>query len=174
MFFRQTSERVVNFSYGKELKQKNRGGQNVIGHDNHSRVDVIVGEKVKVTIGKRKDEKINIFLNEEWFLLFQHPQMSTLFYEWVRHNDEVAELCFGDTSDDVDLDKEELGHTTIAHTVKKDVRLNIGGGGEITVDVHVNERGHLLFHGMDIERFECYGCLHEKDLFEMQLIDDGE
>ena len=148
----------------------------MIGHDNHSRVDVVVGEKVKVTIGKRLDEKINIFLNEEWFLLFQHPQMSTLFYEWVRYSDEVAELRFSDNGDDVveDVNTEEVGHTTIAHTVQKDVRLNTGGGGEITVDVHVNEKGHLLFHGMDIEKFECYGCLHEKDLFEMQLIADGE
>lgn len=144
----------------------------MIGHDNHSRVDVVIGEQVKITIGERKNEEINIFLNEEWFLLFQYPQMSKLFYEWVWHSDEIAELCFADDGDDVDTTSS--GHTTIAHTVKKDVRLNIGGGGDITVDIYVNECGHLLFHGLDIERFECCGCLHEKDLFEMQLIADGE
>lgn len=61
-------------------------------------------------------------------------------------------------------------HTRIGKTLARDVKLNLGGGAEATVNIHLNEEGFLLVEGLGLDNFE-YGIdHHDKDLIEIQIL----
>lgn len=61
-------------------------------------------------------------------------------------------------------------HSRISSTLAKDVRLNLGGGAEATVNLHLNEEGFLLIEGLDMDEFNFGVEVHHKNLMEFQIL----
>jgi hypothetical protein len=45
-------------------------------------------------------------------------------------------------------------HGRIGQTIAKGVKLNLGGGAEAVVDLHLNEEGFLLIDGLGLDQFD--------------------
>jgi hypothetical protein len=65
-------------------------------------------------------------------------------------------------------------HSRISKTIAKDVKLNLGGGAEATVNLHLNEEGFLLIEGLGIPAFNYEWHWHkdekDNDLVELQIL----
>lgn len=60
-------------------------------------------------------------------------------------------------------------HTRISQTLAKDVKLNLGGGASVTINLHLNEEGFLLFEGLG-EDFQYAMMVHDENLTELQIL----
>lgn len=61
-------------------------------------------------------------------------------------------------------------HSRIESTIAKAVKLNLGGGAEAIVDLHLNEEGYLLIEGIGLDYVDYGVYSHSKDLLEIQLL----
>jgi len=61
-------------------------------------------------------------------------------------------------------------HSRISSTLAKDVRLNLGGGAEVTVNLHLNEEGFLLIEGLGMKAFNFGFDVHHENLAELQIL----
>jgi hypothetical protein len=69
-------------------------------------------------------------------------------------------------------------HGRISQTIAKGVKLNLGGGAEEIVDLHLNEEGFLLIDGLGLESFDYGWYWHKLDngeyRVELQLLYPSE
>ncbi len=61
-------------------------------------------------------------------------------------------------------------HTRIDKTLAKDVKLNLGGGTETTVNLHLNEEGFLLIENLGLDPFDYRWFVHDESLAELQIL----
>jgi hypothetical protein len=54
-------------------------------------------------------------------------------------------------------------HGRIGETIAKGVKLNLGGGAEAIVDLHLNEEGFLLIDNLGVDQFDYSWHWHTLD-----------
>lgn len=69
-----------------------------------------------------------------------------------------------------DMDMFSCNHTRIGQTLARDVKLNLGGGADATVNIHLNEEGFLLIEGLGMDRLQYGVDHHDKNLLEIQIL----
>lgn len=61
-------------------------------------------------------------------------------------------------------------HTRISQTLAKNVKLNLGGGASVVINLHLNEEGFLLFEGLGMNSFQYGMDVHDENLAELQIL----
>ncbi|QIC46224.1 hypothetical protein GAG94_03235 [Lysinibacillus sphaericus] len=61
-------------------------------------------------------------------------------------------------------------HSRIDKTIAENVKLNLGGGADATVNLYLNEEGFLLVKGLGLDYVEYHFTHHDNDLLEIQLL----
>ncbi|MCA1021530.1 hypothetical protein [Halobacillus litoralis] len=61
-------------------------------------------------------------------------------------------------------------HTRSKQLLAENVTLNLGGGAEATVNLHLNEEGFLLIENLGLDPFDFEWHVHDQDLAELQIL----
>jgi len=61
-------------------------------------------------------------------------------------------------------------HSRVEKTIAENIKLNLGGGADATVNLHLNEEGFLLIEGLGLDYVEYSFAQHENDLLEIQIL----
>jgi len=65
-------------------------------------------------------------------------------------------------------------HGRISETIAENVRINLGGGVEAIINIHLNEEGFLLFENLGLESFDHGFDFHKRGegdyLVELQIL----
>ena len=61
-------------------------------------------------------------------------------------------------------------HSRIEKTIAENVKLNLGGGADAIVNLHLNDEGFLLVEGLGLDYVGYQFAHHDNDLLEIQLL----